>query len=90
MGWKFFDIIMNFFAIIVVIHTLILYFCFALIDLINDYKKNHKIVCLYNGLFIQIVSMWWFFVHIVSMWWFFVHVVSFRIIFSMKRGYVNV
>ena len=36
--------------------------------------------CLYNGFFIDIVNMWWFFIHIVY----------FRIIFSMKRGYVYV
>ena len=28
------------------IHTLIVYFCFVLIDLINEFKKNHKIVCI--------------------------------------------
>ena len=48
------------------IHAAILYFCFVLIDLVNDYKKNHNGFhenCLYNGFLFELLVCDGFFVN---------------------------
>ena len=71
-----FYIIINFFNNNLGKRALITYFCFVLIDLINDYQ-NIILVLIINvclGIcmmaFMRIISMRWFFIQTVSMWWF--------------------
>ena len=71
------------------IRALIIYFCFVLINLINDYKNVYYCnnnVCL--GVCMTVIM------GIVSikrvMRWFFMCIVIFKIIVSMKRYYVYV
>ena len=49
---------------------------------------SELLVC--DGFSLELLACCGYFMHIVSMWWFFIHIVSFRIIFSMKGGYVYV
>ena len=59
-----------------IIRALIIYFCFMLIDLINEYKKMFTLV--------TIIFVWGF------VRWFFIRIVTFKRLFSILRSVIRV
>ena len=71
------------------IGALITYFCFVLIDLINDYKNHKNVCCRNNNVYLGVCMM--VFMRIVSIKRGYVMcIVTFKIIFSMKSDIRNV
>ena len=72
-----------------------MYFCFVLIDLINDCKKNHKIVCIivfYENCLYDDFYVHCYFLKLFLVWEEIMEMIIFiRIVtFSVKRYYKNI